>query len=207
MYIPRFTVQLDSVLTEDALRQYTRAFGIEMYIRNVEGFAGQGDFLSKFNLQIRDQITFTVARKVFSDEISVQIPEIVRPREGDLIYFPLNNKIFEIKFVEHEAIFYQIGALQTYDIRCELFEYSNEIMKTGIAAIDRLQTVYSLDENVAAILTEDGRALQTEDGMTLIREEWEITNSDPAAQNDIFQEESDAITDWSEQDPFAEGRF
>lgn len=207
IYLPRITVQLDEVLVEDPLREYTTPIPIEMYIKNVEGFAGQGDFLSKFNLQIRDQVTLTVARKTFSEEISVNIPDILRPREGDLIYFPLNAKIFEIKFVEHEAIFYQLGSLQTYDLRCELFEYSNEIFNTGISFIDRMQTSYSLDQNVSAILTEDGKILQTEDGRSIIREEWNITNNDPVAQNDIFQVESDEITDWSEEDPFAEGRF
>lgn len=206
-YIPRVTVQLDSIITEDALREYDEAISMEMYIKNVEGFAGQGDFLSKFNLQIRDQVTLTIARKVFSEEITVVHSAISRPREGDLIYFPLNAKIFEIKFVEHEAIFYQLGSLQTYDLRCELFEYSNEIFKTGIAAIDSMQTKYSLDENTAAILTEDGKILQTEDGRTIVREEWSIVNQDPAAENIVIQVESDAITDWSEQDAFAQGRF
>lgn len=207
MYIPRVTVALDQVFTEDALKQYTRAIPIEMYIRNVEGFAGQGDFLSKFNLQIRDQVTLTVARKSFSDEISSMMIDITRPREGDLIFFPLNAKIFEIKFVEHEAIFYQLGSLQTYDVRCELFEYSNEIFDTGIELIDRMTKTYSLDQNSEALLTEDGLALQTEDGMTLIREEWSIDDRDPTAQNIVIQTESDILTVWDEADPFAEGRF
>lgn len=206
-YIPRTTVQFDGVVTEDALREYGEALSMEMYIKNIEGFGGQGDFLSKFNLQIRDQVTLTIARKTFAEEVSRVHTTITRPREGDLIYFPLNGKIFEIKFVEHEAVFYQMGSLQTYDARCELFEYSNEIFHTGIPVIDVMQTQYSLDQNTSAILTEDGKILQTEDGSSIIREEWSIVNQDFAAENIILQTESDEITEWSEQDAFAQGRF
>ena len=81
------------------------------------------DFLSKFGLEIRDEITFTLARRIFEQEVTLNETKN-NPYVGDLIYFPLNNKIFEIKFVEHESIFYQMGALQVYDIRCDLFEYS-----------------------------------------------------------------------------------
>lgn len=206
-YIPRTVVQVDNIVNEDTLRQYDAAISIEMYIKNVEGFGGQGDFLSKFNLEIRDQVTFTVARKTFTEEVTQVKDIITRPREGDLIFFPLNSKIFEIKFVEHEAIFYQLGALQTFDIRCELFEYSNEVMNTGIEVIDNLSSTYSLDENSMAILTEDGRILQTEDGRSVIREEWNIEAHDPQADNIEIQIESAIIGDFSETDPFAGGSF
>lgn len=206
-YIPRTVVQVDNIVNEDTLRQYDTAISIEMYIKNVEGFGGQGDFLSKFNLEIRDQVTFTIARKTFTEEVTQVKDVITRPREGDLIFFPLNSKIFEIKFVEHEAIFYQFGALQTFDMRCELFEYSNEVMNTGITVIDSLMANYSLDENSMAILTEDGRILQTEDGRSIIREEWNIEVHDAQADNIEIQTESNVLGDFSETDPFAGGSF
>ena len=109
-----------------------------MYIKNIEGFAGEGDFLSKFNIQIRDQVTFSIARRVFEHEVGIYEGSI-RPNEGDLIYLPLNRKLFEIKFVEHEAIFYQLGSLQLYDLKCELFEYNNEFIQTGIDNVDALK--------------------------------------------------------------------
>ena len=92
VYVPRKRVAVDQLLNEDPLREYIHAVPVEMYIKNVEGFEGEGDFLSKFNLQIRDQITFSVARRVFADEVGT-IESIDRPQEGDLIFFPLNSEL------------------------------------------------------------------------------------------------------------------
>jgi hypothetical protein len=178
-----------------------------MYIKNVEGFGGQGDFLSKFNLEIRDQVTFTIARRTFNNEIGAYTT-FERPREGDLIYFPLNNKFFEIKFVEHEAIFYQLGALQTFDLSCELFEYSNELFNTGIDLIDSKYPKLSLDVNLfGSLLTEDSLNLTDEQGLVFVEEGYDFSKQDPIADNDEIQAESDDILDFSEFDPFSEGAY
>lgn len=206
VFIPRQPVDIDPLLGEDPLREYVHAIPVEMYIKNVEGFAGEGDFLSKFNIQIRDQITFTIARRSFNNEVGQQ-ETIERPREGDLIFFPLNSKIFEIKFVEHESIFYQMGALQTYDLRCELFEYNNEYFNTGIEQVDRLMKDYTLDMIDGGLLTEDGYALMDEDGYHIIRDEWDINTNDPLADNDDLETEADAFVDFTERDPFSEGTY
>lgn len=206
MYLPRKTGVVDSIFGEDPTREYTQVIGIEMYIKNVEGFAGQGDFLSKFNLQIRDQITFSVARRVFENEVS-SVYGLNRPREGDLIYFPLNKKIFEIKFVEHEPVFYQLGALQFYDVRCELFEYNNEYFATGIREIDKLMNNYSLDLSVFGILTEEGLMITGEEQFNIVQESYDINENDVMAQNDEIQELSDTIIDFSEDNPFSEGNY
>jgi hypothetical protein len=113
----------DYLYGEDLVPSYSTSYLVEMYIKNVEGFEGQGDLLSKFNFEINDRITLTVARRVWEEEIGAQ-NETLRPNEGDVIYLPLTNKAYEVKFVEHEAIFYQMGSLQTYDITLELMEYS-----------------------------------------------------------------------------------
>ena len=113
-YCPRTLVNKDEIYGEDSISKYNTQYMVEMYVKNVMGFEGEGDFMSKFNLQVRDQMTLTIARRTFFDEIG-NIESINRPQEGDLVYFPLNKKIFVVKFVEHEAIFYQMGALQTYD--------------------------------------------------------------------------------------------
>lgn len=134
-YIPRTISAKDDLLNEDSLSRFEEAYMCEMYVKSVDGFEGEGDFLSKFGLQIRDSMTLTVAMRVFNQEVGAHTEE-VRPNEGDLIYFPLNNKIFEVMHVEHEAIFYQMGSLQTYDLRCELFEYSGEVFATGQDFID-----------------------------------------------------------------------
>jgi hypothetical protein len=147
-YIPRTIVAKDELLNEDDLSTFNSAYMIETYIKNVDGFGGDGDFLSKFGLQINDTMTLTIAMRKFMEDVALFDGE-VRPNEGDLIYFPLNRKIFEVKFVEHEAIFYQMGKLQTYDLRCELFEYSQERFNTGIEEIDTLLAPYVLTSNAA----------------------------------------------------------
>ena len=124
----------DQIYGEDVLESYESAYLLEMYTKNVEGFEGQGEFLSKFGLDIRDQITLTTSIRRFEQLDS----GYVRPREGDLIYFPLNKKLFEIEFVEHESIFYQAGTLPVYDLRCELFAYNQQVINTGIDEIDQI---------------------------------------------------------------------
>ena len=108
-YLPRTIASKDDILNEDDLSTFNDAYLVEMYVKSVDGFEGEGDFLSKFGLQIRDSITMTMAQRTYELEIGIS-SEINRPREGDLIYLPLNNKFFELQHVEHEAIFYQIGS-------------------------------------------------------------------------------------------------
>jgi len=204
-YIPKRIVKKDNIYGEDSLSEYNTSYMVEMYVKNVEGFAGEGDFLSKFNVEIRDQMTLTIARRTFEDEVQQYESVYIRPREGDLIFMPFNNKVFQIKFVEHEPVFYQMGALQMYDLRCELFEYSNEKMNTGFQAIDDLENNYSDAMNTFAILTESGLELTMEDGYSLIREEFDLEVQDVLSDNFDIQTESDDFLDFSEADPFSEG--
>ena len=204
-FIPRNPNTIDKIYGEDPAREYIHAIPVELYVKNIEGFAGEGDFLSKFNIQIRDQITLSIARRVFEQEVGI-LELITRPREGDLIYLPLNKKIFEIKFVEHEAIFYQLGALQMYDLKCELFEYNNEYFDTGIETIDALMLDYSLDQGVTAGLqTEKGLFINDESGFMLLQENFDINTNNPLADNDELELEASGIIDFSERDPFSEG--
>jgi len=205
-YLPRTRINDDLILGEDSYSEFNSQYFVEMYIKNVEGFAGQGDFLSKFNLEIRDQVTFTVARRTFNNEVGAYTT-FTRPREGDLVYFPLNNKLFEIKFVEHEAIFYQLGSLQTFDITCELFEYSNEIFNTGISLIDDKQRDLTFNLTDFAIKLETGLALADEDGYDLILELFNMDTQDAISDNVELESEGDSILDFSEIDPFSEGAY
>lgn len=244
-YLPRTKVNVDLLFGEDTLSKFDEAIDVEMYIKNVEGFEGEGDLLSRFGLEIRDQITFTVARKRFDQAItspklmsqvgynlifedgSTKTPSrqyltgskdtdsfmlegddylntINRPQEGDLIYFPMVDKIFEIKFVEHEQIFYQTGRLQTYDVRCELFEYSSEQLDTGDANIDGIEDTYSLNTLDHQFTLEDGAGITLlEDGGTLLQE-YRIEDTDASANNEFFQAQADNILDFSEVNPFGE---
>lgn len=147
-YLPRTIVSEDLLFGEDSLSKFDNAYQIEMYIKSVNGFEGDGTFLSKFGLEIRDEMVLSVSQRRFGEEIAYDetTSEAGRPVEGDLIYFPLNKKLYEIKFVEHEVVFYQMGKLQTYDLTCELFEYSSERIDTGIQAIDAIEDKYSIAE-------------------------------------------------------------
>jgi hypothetical protein len=212
-YLPRSLVNKDNIYGEDSISIYNEQFMVEMYIKNVMGFKGEGDFLSKFNLQVRDQMTFTIARRVFFDEIGNN-RALDRPQEGDLIYFPLNKKVFVIKFVEHESIFYQLGALQTYDLECELWEYSNEVLNTGIADIDLLQKKYSFDMSQFAILTQDSFVITDEDGYDLVQEQYNFVtqvgasfedNENPANEN--LQTEAESVINFTDSNPFSEGNY
>jgi len=244
-YLPRTKVKEDNLFGEDILSTFNEAIDVEMYIKNVEGFEGEGDLLSRFGLEIRDQITFTVARKRFDQAITSPkmmtevgynlifesgdnntpsrqyltgsqdtesmmlegddyLNQINRPQEGDLIYFPMVGKIFEIKFVEHEQIFYQTGRLQTYDVRCELFEYSSQRIDTGDNNIDTIETTYSLDTLVYQFTLEDeSGVVNLEEGGTLLQE-YRIENTDASANNEFFQTQADNILDFSEINPFGE---
>lgn len=184
-YIPRTLGAKDELLNEDDLSIFSSAYMVEMYIKNVEGFEGDGDFLSKFGLQIRDSITFTIAMRKFNSEVGLYNEE-VRPNEGDLIYFPLNRKIFEVQHVEHEAIFYQMGSLQTYDLRCELFEYSQERFNTGVLEIDTLFNRYVLTTNSAIA---------------------NVESVDLLADNFTIETIADNIIDFTEENPFGESNY
>ena len=139
-YLPRTLVARDSLYNQDDLSTFDSAYLVDMYIKNVEGFEGEGDLFQRFGVEIRDQITFVISQRTFDLEISTST-SLIRPNEGDLIFLPLNNKPFEIKFVEHEAVFYQMGSLQTYEMTCELYEYSGERFNTGITSIDNIENL------------------------------------------------------------------
>lgn len=210
-YLPKTLKEYDEVYGEDPSSYYNSSYMVEMYIKNVEGFEGEGEFLSKFNLEIKDRVTLVVARKAFNDEVGA-IAEINRPLEGDLIYFPLNRKIFQIKFVEHEAMFYPLGSLQTYELTCELFTYSNERLSTGIPDVDIIQDNYSISMSTYALLTDEVTTtapyfLADEDGFKLINESYNINVVDSTSDNIEIETEADAFIDFSAVDPFSEGNI
>jgi hypothetical protein len=204
-YMPRAVQDYDPIYGEDPTSEYNFAALVEMYIKNVEGFGGDGDFLSKFNIQIRDTMTFTVARRRWNTELGAPF-NLPRPLEGDLIYFPLNGKTFQIKFVEHESIFYQMGALQVYDLKCELWEYSNERINTGIAILDNLTAEFSFALTNFNILLEDASPLASEDGFNLIQDNFNFVTQvgDPFENNSELSSEASTFIDFSETNPFAE---
>jgi len=151
-YLPRKYYGTDSIMRENILARFNDAYPIEAYVANVDGFQGSGDLMTKFGIRVTDEATFIISKERFEDYVTELISNIdstedqrradpddgvaIRPVEGDLVYFPLTDSLFEIKFVEHESPFYQLGKLYTYELRCELFEYEQEVIDTGIDQID-----------------------------------------------------------------------
>jgi hypothetical protein len=206
-YCPRTIKTIpNNTYNEDHRSEYNDSYYVEMYIKNVEGFEGEGDFLSKFNIQIKDEITFTVANKVYNETIG-DFQNSERPREGDLIYMPLTKKVYVIKFVEHEAIFYQMGSLQTYDIRCELFTYSNEKLATGVPELDAYEEKYTLAAQETDGLQRDANnnvIVDADTGRPVgVDSSW--NPDDPFGQNDLLQTKAIEFIDFTEEDPFSEG--
>lgn len=148
-YIPRTLVSKDNVLGEDRLSEFKTAFPIEMYFENVDSFDGQGAFIQKFGLMMEQAATLVVARRRWEQLVGrfgvTTIP--TRPNEGDLIYFPLSKGLFEIKFVQHQDPFYQLGKLYVYKLQVELFQYSSERLSTGIDQVDAFESLKTFSVN------------------------------------------------------------
>ena len=203
-YIPRTLVNVDTIFNEDELSKFTSAHSIEMYLQSVDGFEGEGDFLSKFGVEIRDRASFVVVKSRWSTAVDDNASLIVegRPNEGDLLYFPMTKGLFEITFVEHENIFYQANNIYTYRLDVERFVYSSEKIDTGVIAIDAIEDARSTDmfnyelieenrillENDDALLLETGAnlideqsgSILLENGFKIIKEDYTLSTSTTA---------------------------
>ena len=144
-YVPRTIVNKDTVFGEDSDSQFDTAKPIRAYVNNAEGWEGQGELLSKFGVRIEDKTTFIFSREKFKEHVddSVTLNVEGRPNEGDLIWFPTTKHLFEIQFVEAEKPFYQLGKGYVWECQCELFEYSDEDLDTGIAEIDAIEAAFA----------------------------------------------------------------
>ena len=141
-YIPRKFVRKQTIIKEVQSSAFDDNFLLEAYLNTYEGYSGQGDIMTKFGVSLRDEVTLTISKERFEDFISPFLEadddyELAsRPREGDVIFFPLGSRLFEVKFVEHEEPFYQLGKNYVYQLKCELFEYEDEVFDTDIDEID-----------------------------------------------------------------------
>jgi len=144
-YLPREVIYRDMVFDDATLSRFDNAYKIEMYIESVEGFDGEGDLFSKFGVELRDAATFVMARRRFTQQLKgkpgFEAGKDYRPREGDLIYLPMSQSIFQIMRVETENPFYQLGQLPVFRMRCELFEYNDEDFDTGVEEIDVVEKI------------------------------------------------------------------
>jgi hypothetical protein len=206
-YIPRTLIKEDNLLGEDVLSKFGDAYQIEMYFENVEGYEGEKEIMSKFGLQMQDDATFVVAKRRFEQLVSGDSNLIVktRPNEGDLVYFPKVNKMFEISFVDHDDPFYQVHNIPAYKLKVKTFEYSSEDIDTGIAEIDAIETDNSLDAGLYQLSMEDGTgAILSETGHYIVLETYKVDTIDENAMNDFFDTADDSVLDFTESNPFGD---
>ena len=241
-YMQRTIFNEDLLLGADPLSRFATAVPVEVYFNNVRNLDGEGDFLSKFNLEIRDSLKLTMARRRWDQFVSEKILSEndynlqvetantlsygsydsfsleagtangyslsgTRPKEGDLIFVPFinngNGAIYEIKFVEHEDVFYQHGRLYTYVLSCDLFTYSSERLDTGNTSIDGIEDRYSADIlNYQFVLEDDTRMLHEEDGWIL--QEFDLVDTVKTANNSLVHRLAEDYVDFSERNPFSE---
>jgi|DEB0MinimDraft_10_1074344.scaffolds.fasta_scaffold08414_5 hypothetical protein len=165
-YLPRQFVNEKSIIKEVVESEFNTAFPIEAYVESYDGYSGQGTILSKFGIQELDDLTLTISKERYENYIQNLIHKIPnskltsRPKEGDLIYFPLGDRLFEIKYVEHEKPFYQLQKNYVYQLTCELFRYEDEVIDTDIDIIDDnvqdygyIQTLNMIGAGVTATAT------------------------------------------------------
>ena len=143
-YIPRKLVTSRTIMKEVTESRFDQAFPLEAYLMNIDGYAGSGDVLTKFGIRVTDEATFVISKERFEEAVAPFLEQdddytlSNRPKEGDLIFFPLGKRMFEIKFVEHERPFYQLQKNYVYQLQCELFEYEDEVIDTNVNAIDEV---------------------------------------------------------------------
>lgn len=231
-YIPRTLVGFNNLFGDDRISVFEDAIDIEMYPKNVDEFQGEGLLFSKYGIETHDQMIMVVAKKRFeqslsekilteenraitfedvtsiNDESSVENEQSdyslshLRPKEGDLIYFPMVDKLFEILFVKQEELFYQFGRLMTYELTLETYEYSSERLNTGENLIDRIEDQNSMDEFSSLIMSEGNTAILTETSKPILTEDFRIENSDRLANNESITHSAGIILDVSEINPY-----
>ena len=207
-YIPRTSFNEDRILVEDPLNYYENAYPIEMYLENTNGFEGEGDLLTRFGVELRDTASFVVSRRRWDKEVGSKGQTVLaaRPAEGDVLYFPLTKSYFEIRKVEGDTPFYQLGKLYIFRMQCELMQFSSETFNTGVDEIDTYAD--SIDQNLnnfELLIESDGPLLlefNTETPMIL--ESYKLTTVDSGASNEDFDTGITDILDFTERNPFGE---
>jgi hypothetical protein len=186
VYMPRELTNKDIIFGDDPVSHFSKAYRVEMYIENAEGFDGEGDLFTKFGVELRDEATFIMARRRWNKLVSSYQTTIdfYRPREGDLIYLPLSKSIFQIQKVETETPFYQLKNLPIFKMRASLFEYNDEDFDTGTGAdiiekVGAYQIGLSLsDSDTASFFTIGETVTQTLGTTTMSGEIADLNDSD-----------------------------
>ena len=223
-YLPRSLVNRDIILGEDMLSRFRTAHMIEMYMETTEGFAGEQEIINKFGLEIREDTTFMVSKRRFDEAVDSKTSLIKegRPNEGDILYMPLMNSFFEIKFVQDQEPFFQLSNLPVYKLVCTRWEYSSERLDTGVTDIDSAEDQYSLDQlaHQVSLEAEAGSIILENDAADgevnyMLLETYNIQTQSAYADNIDLDTEAgfdtastaDDILDFTERNPFGEVDF
>ena len=205
-YLPRQLQTLDVVLGEDVLSKFNISLPIEMYIESNQSWGGDSELMSKFGLEIRNQIELTVSAERWTTEVATisqtNMWVTARPQEGDLIYDSITKKLFEIKFVDQNATWYQLGKMAyVYKMKCEMFQYNNEKIETGISDID--SAVAAVNKNLfdLQLLQENGSLLLQEMNDSIFLNVPSLDRVFDTTK--VFKEESD-IMNFNVENPFAD---
>lgn len=154
-YLPREIVEREEIFLDSIQSQFSDAYKVEVYIENTDGFEGEGDLFTKFGIELRDQATFVIARRRWRQLVGDRLADHqFRPREGDVIYLPLSESLFEVRKVETESPFYQLSQLPLFRMQCELFEFSDEDFDTGIVLIDQVEEEHAFQYEI--VMPDDG---------------------------------------------------
>lgn len=212
-YIPRTLVAVDSILGEDRLSEFKGSYKVACYLDNVDNFGGSGGFLEKFGYFVGEQATFTITRREWQGAVGrfgvTIIPE--RPCEGDLLWFPMTDSLFEIKYVDHQGEgaggFYQLGKLYSYKLKCELFSFSSERFDTGIDEVDNYALSATFDLLSDANVSNEANVadpLFTEQNGPIAEENLPPKTTQVWDKSDALNVEAEKILDDIEKNPFAD---
>lgn len=182
VYLPRNINIEDKIMTEPIVQSFNHALDIEIYIKSWDHYEGEGQLLSKFGLEIRDQMTLIMTKRSYNQFIK-PLTGKVRPWEGDCIYIPMFKNVYQVKFAsDSNASFYLLGKNYAWEINCELLEFNNEQFNTGRAEIDSLNPPFEHADQPG----------------------YDLESYDTTTQNKEIQTQSDLIIDWAEKNPFGE---
>jgi hypothetical protein len=207
-YLPRKFQKLDPVFGEDVLSKFDVALPIEIYIDSFSGFGGEREILTKFGLQINDQLTIQISRRTFKYAVGRYGKNQTsnRPTEGDLIYLPMTKQLFEIRFCNNDDPFYQLGQVNVFRVTLETFQYNREEIATGIDEIDIIAELNNIDRIHWALTDETGNRLITEEGSPIISQNYQSEGTRDFDNTPDFEKQNIDfdVLNFDEDDPFSE---
>ena len=207
-YIPRKFNNIDRIFGEDTISSFEHAYPLEMYLQNVNGFEGDGELMSKFGVELKDTATFIVSKKRWLETVGRTGNSIlnIRPAEGDIVYFPLTKSFFEIRKVDTETPFFQLGKLFVFTLQTELMQYSSENFDTGVIEIDEIADTTDQDSTAFEFLLEGGDALLLEEFVetSLVLETYIAKDDLLNIKNEDFDTNIRDILDFTDRNPFGE---